>query len=94
MKEEELKISQEEHRDNNQHDSQEEEHRDKHHKKRHHHHKKHESHTKEEGNQESKKVDNVLGSSASVRVIEVQVEKKDYKQKSIMLNTKNCLVYN
>ena len=92
MKEEELKISD---HDNNQHDSQGEEHRDKHHKKRHHHHKKHESHshTKEEGQQDSKKVDNILGSSTSVRVIEVQVEKKQIV-KILIFNTKNCLVYN
>ena len=76
MKEEELKISQEEHRDNSQHDSQEG-HREKHHKKRHHHHKKHENHTREEGHQESKKIENVLGSSSSVRVIEVQVKSKE-----------------
>ena len=73
MKEEELKITQEEHGDNHHHhDSKEGEH--KHHKKRHHHHKKHESHSDGEELKEPTKVQNVLGSSTSVRVIEVQVE--------------------
>ena len=73
MKEEELKNTQEEHPNTHHHHSKGGEHHEKH-KKRHHHHKKHESHSGEEGHEEPSNVQNVLGSSASVRVIEVQVE--------------------
>ena len=74
MKEEELKNTQEEHPNTHHHHSKGGEHHEKHKKRHQHHHKKHESHSGEEGLEEPSNVQNVLGSSASVRVIEVQVE--------------------
>ena len=71
MKVEELKNTQEEHQETHHH-SKGGEHHEKH-KKRHHHHKQNENHSGEEGREEPDNVQNVLGSSASVRVIEVQV---------------------
>ena len=72
MKVEELKNTQEEHQETHHHHSKGGEHHEKH-KKRHHHHKQNENHSGEEGREEPDNVQNVLGSSASVRVIEVQV---------------------
>ena len=74
MKEEELKIAQEEQQD--EHCSKGEgNHHNKHKKKHHHnqHHKKKDDESQEGVHSENKDVQNILGSSTSIKVIEVQV---------------------